>query len=240
MLVNVDAKHLDWTAAVYLAQDEVGIKEIEEGFDLHTDNQRAFQLPSRLIAKIFLFRIIFGGTAFSFYKDPDFAEAKYSLEQWEKVIERFYKKYKGIYDWHQRLVKTATTKRELTIPTGRKWKIQMVKNYKGELEWPITTIKNYPVQGLEADLMMLTRVSLYNRIKHDKEVLMVNSVHDSILIDCPDHKVDWVCETIGSVFRDVPKNFEKLWKVPFNLPYRGEIQIGKDWKHMEEVKINCG
>ena len=99
----------DWTAAVYLAQDEVGLKEIWEGFDLHTDNQKKFELPSRLIAKIFLFRIIFGGTAFSFYKDPDFAEAKCSLDKWEEVIEKFYRKYKGIHQWHQRLVKEATT-----------------------------------------------------------------------------------------------------------------------------------
>lgn len=111
----------------------------------------------------------------------------------------------------------------------------MVRNYKGDLEWPITTIKNYPVQGLEADLMMLARVSLYNRIKHDKEILMINSVHDSILIDCPDSKVEWVCQTIASVFRDVPVNFKRLFKQEFNLPFRGECSIGKDWKNMEEV-----
>lgn len=234
ILVNVDAKHLDWTAAVYLAQDQVGIEEILKGFDLHTDNQRVFGLSSRLLAKKFLFRIIFGGTAFSFYKDSEFADANLNLGEWEDVIEKFYRKYKGIYDWHQRLIKEATTTKQLSIPTGRKWEFEMKHNYKGELEWPITTIKNYVVQGLEADLMMLTRVSLYNRIKHDKEVLMINSVHDSILIDCPDSKVDWVCQTIKSVFDDVPKNFKRLWKQEFNLPYRGEIQIGKDWKNMQE------
>ena len=57
MLFNVDAKHLDWTTAIFLSQDEVGMKEIWEGFDLHTDNQKVFGLPSRLIAKKFLFRI---------------------------------------------------------------------------------------------------------------------------------------------------------------------------------------
>ena len=88
--------------------------------------------------------------------------------------------------------------------------------------------------------MMLTRVSLFNRIKHDKEILMINSVHDSILIDCPDSKVDWVCKTIASVFEDVPKNFKRLWKVDFNLPYRGEISKGMDWMNMEDVKIKCG
>lgn len=195
-----------------------------------------FELASRLLAKKFLFRIIFGGTAFSFYKDSEFADANLNLDEWERVIEKFYKKYKGIYAWHQRLIKTATTTKTLTIPTGRSWKFEMLKNKRGELEWPITTIKNYVVQGLEADLMMLTRVSLFNRVKHDPEILLINSVHDSILVDCPDSKVEFVCETIAAVFRDVPANFQRLWKVPFNLPYRGEVCVGKDWKDMKEVE----
>jgi len=172
--------------------------------------------------------------------DPDFDECGFSISDWELVIERFYKKYKGVHAWHEQLIKTATTTRELSIPTGRKWAFSMVKNKKGELVWPVTTIKNYVVQGLEADLMALTRVSLYNRIKHDNEILMINSVHDSILIDCPDHKVQWVCDIIASVFEDVPMNFKRLWKQDFNLPYRGEIQIGNDWKNMEEVNMKCG
>ena len=195
-----------------------------------------FDLSSRLLAKKFLFRIIFGGTAFSFYKDSEFADANLTLAEWETVIEKFYRKYKGIHKWHEQLIKTATTTKQLTIPTGRSWRFEMVVNKRGEKEWPITTIKNYVVQGLEADLMMLTRVSLYNRIKHDPELLMINSVHDSILIDCPESKVNFVCETIASVFRDVPTNFQRLWKVPFNLPYRGEVCVGKDWMNMEEVE----
>ena len=235
MLVNVDVKYLDWLAAAYLSQDLVAIREIKEGFDLHSDNQKTFGLSSRLLAKKFLFRIIFGGTAFSFYKDSEFAEANMNLAEWEAVIEKFYRKYKGIHEWHERLVKEATTTKQLSIPTGRSWKFEMKRTKKGDLEWPVTTIKNYVVQGLEADLMMLTRVSLFNRIKHDKEILMINSVHDSILIDCPDSKVNWVCKTITSVFEDVPKNFKRLWKQEFNLPYRGEISYGKDWKNMQEV-----
>ena len=236
ILINVDARYLDWVCAVFLAQDEVGIEEIRRGFDLHTDNKEKFGLPSRLIAKVFLFRLIFGGTAGGFAYDADFDECKFTVKQWEEVIEKFYRKYKGIHSWHQRIVKEATTKKKLSIPTGRSWKFEMVKNRKGELEWPITQIKNYIVQGLEADMMMLTRVTLYNRIKHDPEVLMINSVHDSILIDCPTEKVDWVCKIIASSFKDVPANFERLWKVPFNIPFRGEIQVGMDYENLTTVE----
>lgn len=216
----------------------MGIREIRDGFDLHTDNVKVFGLPSRLIAKKFLFRIIFGGTAFSFSADPEFTDCKMSTRQWEGVIERFYRKYKGIAKWHEHQVTTATRTGRLTIPTGRAWTYTPTRDNRGELKQPITTIKNYPVQGLEADLMSLTRVSLYNRIKRngDDRILLVNSVHDSILLDVPEDTVEWCSETIASVFRDVPKNFKKLFGVEFNIPFRGELLKGMDWLNMEEVK----
>jgi len=235
MLVNVDARYLDWLAAIYLSQDEIGIKEITDDLDIHSDNQRTFVLPSRLIAKKFLFRIIFGGSAHSFNRDPEFKRCGLSLEEWEDVIYKFYRKYSGVHQWHEGLVRTATTTRRIEIPTGRSWDFAPRKNKFGELEWPITTIKNYPVQGLEADLMMIARVSLFNRIKHDRELLLINSVHDSILLDVPEEKVGYTVATIKEVFNDVPANFKKLFGKEFNLPFRGEVQVGRDWLNMEQV-----
>jgi len=56
MLVNADFRALEWLGAVFLSQDPVGYKEIHANVDQHTENQKAFALPSRLIAKTFVFR----------------------------------------------------------------------------------------------------------------------------------------------------------------------------------------
>jgi hypothetical protein len=42
--------------AVYLSKDKVWYEEIRNEVDQHTENQKAFGLPSRLIAKKFVFR----------------------------------------------------------------------------------------------------------------------------------------------------------------------------------------
>ena len=61
-IVNVDAKSLEWCTYLYLSQDKVGLDEwhgvINDAGknDIHRANQTAFNLPSRLIAKVFLFR----------------------------------------------------------------------------------------------------------------------------------------------------------------------------------------
>lgn len=61
-ICNVDAKSLEWTTYLFLSQDKVGIEEWHAVVadpstnDMHTANQLKFNLPSRLIAKVFLFR----------------------------------------------------------------------------------------------------------------------------------------------------------------------------------------
>jgi len=62
MIINIDVKSLEWCTYLFLSQDQVGIREWNQVLedptknDIHTANQVAFNLPSRLISKIFLFR----------------------------------------------------------------------------------------------------------------------------------------------------------------------------------------
>jgi DNA polymerase I-like protein with 3'-5' exonuclease and polymerase domains len=88
--------------------------------------------------------------------------------------------------------------------------------------------------------MAIARVSLANRLKDKEGIQMVNTVHDSIILDF-DSKV-WdnnsIVNIVDKCFNDVPQNFEKLFGVKFNLPMRVECQVGPDWKNMEIVDAN--
>lgn len=241
-MLNADAKQLEWVGAAYLSQDPVAMEEIYNAIDQHTDNQGRFKLPSRLIAKTFLFRIIYGGSAGGFSNDPDFGSIG-GKSFWQRAIDAFYNKYQGIYAWHERLVESAIQSGKITIPTGREYLYpseEVIRNIK---YWR-PKILNYPVQGLGADMMMLARTSLYRRLKEsNNKSLLINSVHDSILLDVPNvNSIDsdpnsWynVGKLVKRVFDDVPENFERLFKQKFNLPFRVELQVGPNWKEMEEL-----
>jgi DNA polymerase I-like protein with 3'-5' exonuclease and polymerase domains len=96
------------------------------------------------------------------------------------------------------------------------------------------------VQGLGADLMSIARVSLRNRLLDKEGVKLINTVHDSIILDF-DSKV-WdnnsIVKIVDECFNDVPKNFEKLFGKTFNLPMRVECEIGPTWGNMETVEWN--
>ena len=56
MLINADVKGLEVVGAAELSGDKVLCKEVLDKEDIHENNRQAFNLPSRLIAKIFKFR----------------------------------------------------------------------------------------------------------------------------------------------------------------------------------------
>ncbi|MHB8602216.1 MAG: DNA polymerase [Nitrosotalea sp.] len=237
MLINLDAKALEWICAVYLCQDPIAIKELKNNEDIHTNNQDAFTLPSRLIAKTFIFRMIFGGSAWSYANDPEFSGISDNPKYWQKVIDKTYDKYKGLAKWHTKIQQEVSLTGRLEMPTGRVYSYQRRLGWNGDMQWPVTTILNYPVQGLGADLLTIIRISLHKRMrKANLNGLFVCTVHDSILIDCKKEEVNETCDLIFKVFDDLPKNFEKIYGVPFNLRLGVEIQVGMDWKNMIDYK----
>ena len=236
MLIQGDASALEWRCASFLSKDKQAYEEIWNDVDQHTDNQNRFGLPSRLIAKTFVFRLIYGGSAYSYANDPNFAEVSKSEKFWQKVIDEFYFKYQGLHQWHIKLMQEATTTGKVALPTGRVYEYEPDLRH-GQKVFPRTTILNYPVQGLGADVMTIARVSLFNRMKNKYDgAKLVNTVHDSIIIDCKDEHVESLSELMLQVFEDVPKNFEKLFGVKFDLPMKAEVQFGQNWKDMEVYK----
>lgn len=237
-LINADAKALEWYVAAYLSQDKTAIKEIWNGEDIHGNNQKDLHLPSRLIAKVYLFRLIFGGSAYAYANDYDFKDVGYSERKWQQVIDRTYEKYSGLYQWHNSLVDEVVRTGQVEVATGRIWTFSK-EPVGNRTDWPRTKILNYPVQGTAADLMSIVRVSTRNRMKaRNLKGLFVCTVHDSMLIDSPEEEVKETGQLIQGVFNDVPKNFHKLFGVEFNLPLRVEVQVGENWGDMNDFVIN--
>ena len=171
--------------------------------------------------------ILYGGTAYSFSKDPDFTSVSKSVKFWDDVIEKYYNKYTGLAKWHRQIIKEATTTGKVCTPFGREFRFEPQRKYNGDMDWPITDIKNYPVQGTGADIVCMSRVMVAKKFKGLKSKL-ISTVHDSIVADCVEDEVEYV----SGVFRDeiakTPQYLSKYFGVDFNLPLLGEVSVGKN------------
>ena len=232
MLINADASGLEVNCVAYLSQDPVLMQELRDGVDIHSANQEAFGLPSRLIAKVLKFRLVYGGTEHSFVRDPDFTPVSSSKAYWAKVIERYYSKYKGIAAWHNKIIQEVTVNSQLIMQTGRRFTFQRTERG----DWPVTNIKNYPVQSLGADVMNIARVDFARKFWNSGiEGKLRVTVHDSIVVDVHKKDVDKICLMYHNVFRDIPKNFRNIFGVEYNLNLNCEIKIGENMGDLHKV-----
>lgn len=236
MIIQGDVKGLEVVTAAYLSQDQVLRKEIRDKVDIHEENRRRFNLPTRLIAKTFKFRLIYGGTAWAYALDPEFKSVSSKPEYWQGVIDEYYQKYEELYFWHTYLMHEATTTGKVICPTGRFFHFKPY-NKRGEYQWPRTTILNYPVQGTGADLVSLARVEFYNNFKKENiNGHMVSSVHDSIVVDVVEEAVEATVRLLRESVERVPLLFEQRFGKEFNLPMQVEILVGPNHKDLHEIK----
>lgn len=200
--------------------------------NIHTNNQLAFDLPSRLVAKVLKFRILYGGSAYAFSKDPAFPND--SEKYWQGIIEKYYSKYRGIAEWHKKLVREAQENGKLVIPSGRHYPI--APDYTKRDPWPLTIIKNYPVQGFGADLVMLARLEAAKRLRESElECLLISTIHDSVVADTPEKNVEAVGKILFDSIEAVPLLCKKVFGYDFSLPLTSEVQYGPNKKDMKDL-----
>ena len=234
MLVKCDAGQLEWRTLVELSRDEVALAELLTGEDFHAKNQGVFNLPSRLIAKIYLFRTIYRGSGWSFANDPAFMHVSSNQKFWDDIGEKFYGKYSGIDRCHQKWKDLVLAQHPITIPSGREWIIELGRDRYGELKIPWTVLTNYPNQGLGADVMMLVRLMLWRRLK-GSGVKFISTVHDDIKFDTPEKHVKLIADTCAEVFNDLPAQMKRVWNYEWVTPMTCEVFQGNNMLDMEKI-----
>lgn len=238
MLINCDVKSLEIVVAAELSGDKTLRQELLDKVDIHDANRTKFGLgdgkPGRLVAKIFVFRLIYGGSAYSYANDSDFTGVSTDVKFWQRVIDTFYEKYPGIKRWHDSLLDTVKRQGFIEIPSGRFYAFEPTFK-RGDWQWPLTTIKNYPVQGFGTDLVMLARIEAARLIRESGlEALMVGTIHDSLIIDTPSKNCYHICRMLKQAVESVPRLCKEKFGYAFSLPLTSEVQTGSNKKEMIE------
>lgn len=238
MIVNADIKGLEVVVAAQLSGDKTLRQELFDGVDIHESNRDLFSLgvgkEGRLVAKVFSFRMLYGGSAYSYAHDPDFRGVSTSQEFWQEVVDKYYNKYSGIAEWHKGLLIEAQTTGHIQIPSGRYFPI--VPDITKRESWPLTVIKNYPVQGTGADLVMLARLRASQLLNHSGLVgMMVGTIHDSLVIDTEEENVYNIGMLLKQAIEEVPSYCKKLWNYDFTLPLKCEVSYGMNKTDMQEI-----
>ena len=133
------------------------------------------------------------------------------------------------------MAKEAISTSKITTPSGRQFSFPDVRrNSYGKVSH-FTQIKNYPVQSFAtADIVPLILVTIENELSNLNSCI-VNSVHDSIVVDVHPNEEKEILEVIKVTNDNMISLIEKEFKIEFNVPLLLEAKIGYNWLDTKDV-----
>ena len=228
-ILEADFAQLEFRVAALLSQDKVAMEEVSTGFDVHSYTAQiiseAGQPTSRQEAKAHTFAPLYGATGYGRTK----AEAQYYTH--------FLDKYKGIARWHKKLGDEAINLGRIKIPSGRQYAFPDVERRKSGTPTHFTMIKNYPVQGFATgDIVPIVLLEIEKRLEADAlQSLLVNTVHDSVVLDVHPAEEKSVLAIIQEINKDLKRIVEHYYDVEVNVPMLLESKIGNNWLDVKDV-----
>ena len=226
-IIEADFAQLEFRTAAFLAQDSTAISEIDTGFDVHSYTARvisdAGQPTTRQEAKAHTFAPLFGATGYGRSK----AEAAY--------YKQFVEKYKGIAKWHSKLGDEALREGKITNVSGRQYAFPDVVRRENGSPSHFTMIKNYPVQGFATGDVVPVVLIEVDRLLSGMQSCLVNSVHDSMVIDAHPDEIDAVLSIINLINDNLNDIILKEYNIEMNVPLLLESKIGNNWLDTVDV-----
>jgi DNA polymerase-1 len=80
---------------------------------------------------------------------------------------------------------------------------------------------NAPIQGTAADIMKLAMIRVRDRLKAEGlEGKLVLQVHDELIVECPEHEAERICDLVQEEMAGV---------AALSVPLLAETHAGKAW-----------
>lgn len=250
-LLQWDASQIEWRDAAFLSQDPVMIHEINSGIDQHIEAcVHLMKLPfkgrddpesdqNRTHAKVFNFRMIYGGSEWGFYLDPKMPN--FSLQEWKDIIEAFFNKYKGLKNHNDKTINLVWSNGgKLEIFTGRSFcfhKTRMDKSNSQKI-YHENAIKNWPVQGNSGgDILPLVAVIIRRGMKKmGLKSKMCLTVHDNLVYDTIGNELKTMVKLCEKVGDNLDKYISNYFGVDWNVKLTGECEYGVRYSQLKRVK----
>jgi len=251
-IYQVDLSQIEWRGAACLSHDEVMIHEINNKIDQHakavtdfmelkfTSKSDPESKQNRQDAKVFNFRMIYGGSSYGYYKDPNMPN--FSKKKWDTIVDRFHRKYTGLAKYNEDNIAHVLSHGQIQIPTGRRFVFNKFFNKKEGVEtYNEKQIKNFPVQGIAGgDVLPLMAVIIRRGlIKHGLESKLILTVHDSLVFDYILSELVQLNKLCLETARNLPRYINQFFGFQWCTRIDVESEIGTnygDLKYYDETK----
>lgn len=225
-LLGIDYSQIELRVLTEISGDENLIKAYGEGKDLHDLTARKIfglsendevKREQRTAAKIVNFSIIYGKTAFGLSK-----ELKITRKDAEDYIAKYFDEYPKVRELETEIIKKAEETGYVKTYFNRRRDIEGIhsrnKNIKNQGE---RMAVNTVIQGTAAEVIKKVMIELYKFLKGKEDIKMLLQVHDELIFEIKDEKVEEYKAVIENIMRNSVK-FE-------NVKLEVNSSVGKNW-----------
>ena len=123
----------------------------------------------------------------------------------------------------------------IRTPSGREFAFPDVqRKMRGGVSY-FTQIKNYPVQSFATADVVPIALLYIDKLLDSMKSCVVNTVHDSIVIDIHPDEERAVLEVINTTNRELINMINSKWNIDFNVPLLLESKIGDNWLDTKDI-----
>lgn len=222
VLMEVDYRHMDLVMLAALSRDRELLRALREGRDLHMLTAELVadgQTPDRNTGKLFNFAVLYGVTDSRLAQMLGATQLKAAM-----MKERFWSGLTGASRWRDDIcAQSLSPPHTLRNPFGRVGWFPQAEGTDRELASVCRRAISFMCQATAADVFKRGLLRLAPKL--DSAVKIVLTVHDSVLLEVPQHLV----RNTGIVAQDqLEAQLPEL-----EVPLRVEVSVGPNWGAME-------
>ncbi len=220
-LLSADYSQIELRVLADIAADDALTEIFHAHRDVHTETaMRVFGVKEseitadhRRMSKAINYGIIYGMGPYGFAR-----RMGVSTEEAAHFIDHYLASFPGVSAWRERIVQEAVEKGYVSTIAGRVRRVPQVPNRADVAE---RAIINAPVQGSAADIIKAAMIKVEKSLTDEGiEPGMLLQIHDELLFEVPEKKVDRAMEI-------VKRDMESAWKL--SVPLEVEIGSGDNW-----------
>jgi len=153
--------------------------------------------------------------------------AGYSIGEAQTFIDNWKARYHVYTKWAEQIKSTVKTKGEIVSLIGRKRRFRLLIDNIYEI---LNQAVNFPIQSLASDMVLLSMVELYERLKQYESYILF-AVHDALVFEVKEEYLDQCVALIHEVMERPGKFLPNVPGIPV------EIKVGKNWGKTKEYTI---
>lgn len=227
---EADSSQVEFRVAVDMAEDQVGMHEVETGVDIHSftasELTKAGEPTTRQDAKAKTFRPLYGGGSGS--------------EALKAYCAYFKDKYKGISKMQSDWAHTCADKKQYTTPYGMTFYFPNCKIQRSGWITDTTSIYNYPVQGFATgEIIPIALVHFWHRAR-GKKIKLFSTIHDSIASKVHKDSIEEARAIAKQALTtDVYEFLARVYKYEMKVPLGLGMKNSRNWTDTkQELKFD--